>query len=71
MDRENVIKGIECCECPTEKGFVCECSGCPYYCGSTIKCRVMLKIDTLTLLKEQQERIETLESLRRIEQKGR
>lgn len=53
-DREKVKNGIECCECPTEKGFVCECSDCPYYCGSSIKCRVMLKIDTLALLKEQE-----------------
>ncbi len=69
-DGEKVIKGLEMCladEC---------CNGCPYEenCfdpdidnpwGSFVM------RDALVLLKEQQERIETLESLRRIEQEGR
>ena len=88
MDRENVIKGLECCSIPQGR-----CGKCPYETeGSVAECTSELAKDALyllkeqeqmyytlehdwrmcrKLLKEQQERIETLESLRRIEQEGR
>jgi len=69
MDREKVIKGLESCI----TGFACQ-PECPYLvdCNDLAKPMfVELAKDTLALLKEQQERIETLESLRRIEQEGR
>lgn len=75
MDREKVIKGLERC-------LICDISviaseesqnayrECEYtvglYCGQ----KKLLR-DALALLKEQHERIETLESLRKIEQEGR
>ena len=65
VDREKVIKGLEChaevncAECPYRDGW----RTCPF--GET------LLADAIALLKEQEERIETLESLRRIEQEGR
>jgi coenzyme F420-reducing hydrogenase gamma subunit len=62
-DREKAIKGLEQC-ISTDK----TCSGCPYE-GTT--CTTTLNADALALLKEQEERIKTLESLRRIEQEGR
>ena len=63
-DREKVIKGLEHC---IESN---SCYGCPYDIDSS-KCIFQFHADVLALMKEQQERIETLESLRRIEQKGR
>lgn len=51
-DIEKVIKGVECCQNPTERGITCECVDCPYEQGHTSKCRVILKIDVLELLKE-------------------
>lgn len=66
-DREKVIKGLECClgsnDCDLEPE-----EDCPY--KGMCLCTMALRFDILTLLKEQQERIETLESLRRIEQNG-
>lgn len=64
-DMEKVIKGLEChaelncVDCPYRDGW----RTCPF--GET------LLADALVLLKEQQQRIEALESLRRIEQEGR
>jgi len=56
-----VIKALEYC-------IEHDCSQCFYreQCSKT-----GVKQDAIELLKEQQERIETLESLRRIEQEGR
>ena len=54
-DIEKAIKGLECCQNPTERGLTCECVDCPYEQGYTSKCRVMLKIDALELLKEYRE----------------
>ena len=67
-DREKVIKGLKCC-CGTGMCF----DGCPYYDASEkiTECTSQLALEALDLLKEQEERIETLESLRRIEQEGR
>ena len=70
MDREKVMTWLEIC------GKNRDCSAtCPYGDGSGEYedhiCREDLMADALALLKEQQNRIETLESLRRIEQEGR
>ena len=67
MDREKVIKGIT-----HHKLGMCDMSGkiCPYW-NEDDNCSKKMLEDTLSLLEEQQERIETLESLRRIEQEGR
>ena len=65
-DMKKVVVGIEHCD---RLG----CSMCPYKPGgySPMDCRIQLMRDALSILKEQQKRIETLESLRRIEQEGR
>ena len=63
MDREKVIKWLEHCISADET-----CEGCPYE-GTT--CTTTLNADALAMLKEQQTRIDALESLRRIEMEGR
>lgn len=63
-----VIKGLEHCKRESEHVDDNPCNGCPYY--ELKECQQMMA-DALELLKEQEERIETLESLRRIEQEGR
>ena len=71
VDREKVIKGLKCCSAMSGD----ECRKCPYghECrGTDLPYGIPhLSDDALELLKEQEERIETLESLRRIEQEGR
>lgn len=69
MDREKVIKGLEHCRKTS-------CESCPYNATDVKSSNPICLIDemlsdAIALLKEQQERIETLESLRRIEQEGR
>ena len=64
-DREKIIEGLR--YCTITDGI--ECPNCPY--RHEDDCIEMLTADALELLKEQQDRIETLESLRRIEQEGR
>lgn len=66
MDREKVIKGLHCCS-HTDGA---NCIYCPYNISDT-DCTASMSMDVLELLKEQQEQIETLESLREIEQEGR
>ena len=65
MDREKIIKEIEDALSGNlaKAGYV--------YGLSLIGLKDKALTDALALLKEQQERIETLESLRRIEQEGR
>ena len=77
MDREKVIKGLETCipmKYETNEEKECRHEQCPYG-RENYKpmngCFWDLMTDALALLKEQQERIETLESLRRIEREGR
>ena len=55
MDKEKIIKGLEICTAnpPT-------CRGCPYFDGCKIDAQ-KLKEDTLSILKEQDERIKLLE----------
>ena len=68
-DIEKVIKGLESClnnDCHMDKCPYCEFVYNEYVCLEDFLMR-----DALELLKEQQKRIETLESLRRIEQEGR
>ena len=76
-DMDKVIKAYEICD-NNEDGIVCK--NCPYKedkwngawedeTGKT--CFQTLHADVLALLKEQQRRIDVLESLRRIEQEGR
>lgn len=67
VDREKIIKGLECCA----KDNCTITDICPYGKEDAGYCIERLCSDALTLLKEQEERIETLESLRRIEQEGR
>ena len=67
MDREKVIKGLECC-CTHIVGM--NCGRCPYEDDDISYCTSALTYDALALLKEQQQRIEILESLRKIEQTG-
>ena len=64
-DRKKVIEGLKCCA--HTDGI--ECPNCPYWHDDD--CVEMLMDDALAMLKEQEERIETLESLRRIELEGR
>ena len=72
-DREKVVKGLELCA----SGSMCVGRDCPYWhnvIDDAIKdcdCTTELVRDALAMINEQQERIETLESLRRIEQEGR
>lgn len=70
IDKEKVIKGLETC---SQKTVLYVCGSCPYSNddNDTYDCTQALSEDALTILKEQQERIETLESLRRIEQERR
>ena len=68
MDIEKVIKGLECHQ--IDKDHRINCSDCPYHCDEFMNGLNELHNDALALLKEQQERIEMLESLRRIEQEG-
>lgn len=71
VDKEKVIKGLECCAAMSGD----ECNKCPYG-DECIDTDLLYGIphlasDALAMLKGQEERIETLESLRRIEQEGR
>lgn len=53
MDRENVIKGLDCC-----LSFDSPCGGCPYYSYDNIQeleCERNLRHDAIELLKEQEE----------------
>lgn len=62
-DLKKVIDALEKCaasECDEK---------CPYY-EIHFGCRPKLMLDALSLLKEQEKRIEDLEDLRRIEQEG-
>ena len=54
MDREKVIKGIECCEI---KG---DCTGCPYDVEQGLPACKQLAIDALELSKEQEAEIRQL-----------
>ena len=67
-DREKVKIGLQCIIDGTVR-----CASCGYSIDKHGRygCHQDCAIDALSLLKEQQERIETLESLRRIEQEGR
>ena len=51
MDREKVIKGMECCSA-TNHGR-CESDECPYWVTEDMNCIDALLIDALALLKEQ------------------
>ena len=70
-DREKVIKGLQVhAEGCGYRSHYCDATDCPYRYGDESCDIEEMCIDALALLKEQQERIETLESLRRIEQEG-
>jgi hypothetical protein len=64
-DMEKVIEGLK--YCTITDGI--ECPNCPY--RHEDDCIEMLTADAIALLEEQQNRIETLESLREIELEGR
>lgn len=53
MDREKVIKGLECCGFMEGKGLV-NCDNCPY---DGKACFTRLKTDALALLKAQEPRL--------------
>lgn len=58
MDREKVMKGLECCT----KGNICV-SECPYFGDVQMidgKCITMSQADALALLKEQQQLIDEI-----------
>lgn len=57
-DREKVIKALECCSRPAIR----KCKECPYesYCYHDSLCDITIH-DALSLLKEQEERIKSLE----------
>ena len=68
-DIEKVIKGLKCI-----KGDTVPCKDCGYSDEDGhghYMCHKNCASEVIALLKEQQKRIETLESLRRIEQEGR
>lgn len=67
VDREKVIKGLENTEIMLKQAVD---RGGEMAVMGAFKCYNHVS-DALALLKEQQERIETLESLRRIEHEGR
>lgn len=74
-DRETVAKWFEFDYLPRVGAYRKDCkAGCdacmPKHDGDNY-CDIDMLSKVLSLLKEQQERIETLESLRRIEQEGR
>ena len=51
-DRENVVKGLECCS-----GYCDEETGCPYYGdGEAFECEEQLRKDAIALLKAQEQR---------------
>ena len=63
MDREKVIKGLECCFNPnSENSCLCNCQECPYNPPDdedwTQMCQVDLNRDALALIKEQQNLID-------------
>ena len=51
-DREKVIKGLECCIRESDSLYSNPCNGCPY---EGKECIDRLKVDSLALLKEQEE----------------
>jgi hypothetical protein len=58
MDREKVIKGLECCFNPhSEHSCLCRCADCPYNPQEdddwNQQCQIELNRDALALLKEQ------------------
>ena len=57
MDRDKVIKGLECCVKESE-GYIEQCGECPY--GANCGCIDRLLADTITLLKEQDKKVEQL-----------
>ena len=60
MDREKVIKGLECC-----RGYCDEFSGCPYFAftDDIPDCEDRLKDDAIALLKEQETGVLDLDEL--------
>lgn len=67
-DIDKVIKGLEICVDRVPGTY--RCNECPYEADGN-DCEINLTKDAIALLKEQQLRIDALESLRRIEQEGR
>lgn len=65
-DRENVIKGLECCLGDTRADLPNLCTICPYAHGSyaTQTCGKKLREDALALLKAQEPRVMTLGQVR-------
>lgn len=66
VDRQKVIKGLECCK------EACAIGGCPYWNGSITDGSCMLKLhaDALSMLKEQEKRINELEEKLRLLEYG-
>ena len=58
MDREKVIKGLECCVMPIDER---DCHSCPI--GFNDSCALRLKHDALELLKAQGPRVMTVEEV--------
>ena len=65
IDREKVIKGLECCT-----DYCDEETGCPYYGdGEAFECEERLRKDAIALLKAQTARVMTLSEMN--EKRGR
>ena len=65
IDKEKVIRGLECCEHPYEK----KCDACPYvfYTPDSMECTAYLSKDALELLREQHKEIKSLRAARIIQ----
>ena len=61
IDREKVIKGLECCLKESDHLYSNPCNGCPY---EGQECVDRMKADVLFLLKEQDARVMTLEEVK-------
>ena len=61
-EREEIVKGLECCLCDTRNSNLdCDTLGCPYY-KLGEDCISNIMTDALTLIKELTEEIKTLEA---------
>ena len=67
MDKETIIKGLECCFNPhSENSILCRCADCPYNPPEEkdwdVQCQIKLNRDVLALLQE----LEAIEPILRL-----
>ena len=70
MDREKVIKGIECCITNRTRCFDKNNKLCPYFGEKYLDCTSELLSDVLSVLKEQEQEINFLKSMQLQTTKG-